>query len=87
MKNSYGISEEWLDEQIPYLKDGNWLYKFVGFCMGRRKKKLSYKEMYLLLYGLNRGKLGNGKAKEKAMNRILVIYKSHHNNKLPKGIR
>ena len=84
--NPYGIDEEWMDEPIPYLKDGNWLYRFVCFCMGRRKKKLTYKEMYLLLYGLNRGKLGNGKAKEKAMSRILAIYKSHHDNNLPKGV-
>lgn len=84
--NPYGISEDWLNETIPCLKDGNWLYKIVCFCLGRRKKKLSYKEMYMLLYGLNRNKIGNGKAKEEALKRILVIYKSHHNNRLPEGV-
>lgn len=77
----------WLNEKIPFLKDGNRLYNIVCFCLGKHKNKMSYKEMYLFLYGLNKGKLGEKTAKEKALLRILEIYKSHHNNKLPEGIK
>lgn len=84
--NPYGFDEKWLNEKIPFLKKSNWLYKFVCVCMGKSNKKLSYKEMYLLLYGLNRSKVGEKKAKEKAMYKILDIYKFHHSNQLPTGI-
>lgn len=86
MTNSIDFDSAWLDEKIPYLKDGDKLYRIVCFCLGKRKKKMSYKEMYLFLYGLNKGKLGEKPAKEKALFRILEIYKSHHDNNLPKGI-
>ena len=78
-------SIEWLEEPIKYLKRGNGLYKFLCFCIGRRRKKLSYKEMYMVLVELNRKSLGDEKAKKSALNRILQIYKDI-NNKLPNGI-
>jgi hypothetical protein len=48
---------------------------------------MSYKEMYLFIYGLNRSTLGEEKAKEMAMLRIIQIYKDLHNNKLPNGVK
>jgi hypothetical protein len=39
-----------------------------------------------LQYGLYRKKIGNEKAKKKAMNNILNIYKKLHNNNLPEEI-
>jgi hypothetical protein len=76
---------EWMEEPIECLERGNWLYRFVCFFLGKRKKKLTYQEMYMLLYGLNKGKLGEKESKKAAMNRILEIYKWSH-NKLPNGI-
>lgn len=79
---------EWLQERIPKLDKMNWLYQFVCFFMGKRKNKLTYKDMYLLLYGLNRNKIKNEKeVKELSMLKVLEIYKSLHNNKLPNGIK
>ena len=78
-------NEEWLDESIIEIKGSETLYKIICFLMGRRKKKLTYKELFVLIYGLNRKKYGEKKSKELAMLRILQIYKDLHDNKLPNG--
>ena len=75
----------WMNEKIQSVEHSNWLYKLCCFFLGKRKEKLTYEEMFLLLYGLNRNKLGDYKAKFQAMNQILKIYK-YQNNKLPDGI-
>lgn len=78
---------EWLQERIPKLDKMNWLYQFVCFFMGKRKKKLTYENMYVLLYGLNRNSVKEEQdAKKLAMARVLEIYKYLHNDKLPKGV-
>ena len=74
---------EWFEEKIEYIEGDKFLYKLVCFCLKGPKKRLSYKELYLLLYGLNRRKLGEENAKKKAMERIIEIYKSHHENNEP----
>jgi hypothetical protein len=74
---------EWFDEKIEKINDDKFLYKIVCFLLGGPKYRLSYKNLYLILYGLNRGKLGEEKAKKKAMERVIKIYKSHHNNNEP----
>lgn len=84
-KTSYDLS--WMNGKIPYLKKGNWLYRFCCFFLGKRKKKLTYKELYLILYGLNRKTIGEDKAKKQSLDRILQIYKDLHHNKLPKNIK
>lgn len=79
---------EWMEERIPFLVKSNWLYQIICFFMGKRKKKLSYKDMYILLYGLNRNNIKNEKeAKELSMLKVLEIYKSLHNNKLPNEVK
>lgn len=74
---------EWFDEKIEKINDDKFLYKIVCFLLGGPRYRLSYKNLYLILYGLNRGKLGEEKAKKKAMERVIKIYKSHHNNNEP----
>ena len=74
---------EWFDEKIDKINDDKYLYKIVCFLLGGPKYRLSYKNLYLILYGINKGKLGEEKAKKKAMERVIQIYKSHHNNKTP----
>lgn len=74
---------EWFEEKIEYIEGDKFLYKLVCFCLKGPKKRLSYKELYLLLYGLNKRKLGEENAKKKAMERIIEIYKSHHENNEP----
>ena len=74
---------EWFDEKIEYIKGDRFLYKLVCFCLKGPKKRLSYKELYLLLYGLNKRNIGYKNAKIKAVERIIEIYKSHHENNEP----
>ena len=74
---------DWMNETIPNLERGNWMYSIICFLMGKRKKKLTYKEYMMLLYGLNRKNLGDGKSIRKAGNKVLELYKYHHNGSLP----
>lgn len=76
---------EWLNETVVSVPYYNWLYKIVCFLFGKRKKKMTYQELFLLLYGLNRNKVGDKKAKEMALYKIVEFYKTI-NNKLPNGI-
>lgn len=74
---------DWLNEKIPYLYKSNWIYKIICFLLFRPKKKLSYKEYIMILYGINRHKLGDAEAKEKAIIKALDVYKYHHEGLLP----
>ena len=47
---------EWFNEKIERMPYNNWIYKIICFLMGKRKTKLTYKDLFLLLYGLNRKK-------------------------------
>ena len=76
----------WMEETVQSVEHANWLYRFCCFLLGKKKKKLTYKELFLLLYGINRRKMGDKEAKTFAMNQILKTYK-FHNNKLPNGIK
>ena len=73
---------DWIEEKIPRLAHSNWLYNLVCFTLGKRKEKLSYKEYMMIIYELNRKKLGDDKAKETATIRAINIYESL-NGKLP----
>lgn len=77
---------DWFNEKIDKINNDKFLYKIICFFLGGPKYRMSYKELYLLLYGLNKNTLGEEIAKKKSMNRILEIYKDLHNNKLPNGI-
>ena len=75
---------DWIKENVPNIKYCNWFYNFICFCLGKRKTKMTYEELYVLVYGLNKNKFGTQKAKEHALYFILDIYKDL-NNKYPKG--
>ena len=78
---------EWFDEKIEYIKGDKFFYKVICFLLGGHKKRLTYKQVYLLLYGLNKSRFGEDKAKKLAASRILDIYASHHNNEYPKDFK
>lgn len=73
----------WLDEKIDNINEGNWLYRLI--CLFLFRKKMTYKQMFLILYGLNKGKFGEKKAKQLALARIIDIYKEKH-GELPNGV-
>lgn len=85
MKNYEELMGEWLNEKILKIPHHNWLYQIICFLMLRGRRKLSYKDLFLLIYGTNRNKMGDKEAKEFALYKIVEIYKSL-NNKLPNGI-
>ncbi len=76
---------EWMLEKVPEIKGHSFFYKLVCFCTFRQRRKMNYKDLFVLFYGLHRRKLGERKAKEKALNTILKIYKEN-NGKLPEGL-
>lgn len=75
----------WLNEKLEKMPYNNWLYKVICFLMGKRKKKLTYKDMFLLLYGLNRKKYGDLEAKKISLYKIVEIY-TVNNKKTPNGM-
>ena len=72
----------WMKEEINFFPGPDWIYRVACFMLG--KKKLTYQQMFLVIYGMNRH-LGEKKAKEYALQRIIGIYEMN-NNKLPEGI-
>jgi len=73
---------KWMDEKIDSLPSANWLYKLCCFFLNCRKKKLSYKEFYLILRKLNEKQLGLEESSRFAFQRIIEIYK-FQNGKMP----
>lgn len=70
---------EWMEEPIKKVPSNQLLYNFVCFCLGRRKKKISYKELYILythIYG------DNENDKKKALDILLEIYKYNKEQEL-----
>jgi hypothetical protein len=72
----------WTKEEVEFLPVPNWIYRVACFML--RKKKLTYQEVFMLVYGMNKH-LGEKKAKEYAMQKIIWIYELN-NNKLPEGV-
>lgn len=71
--------KEWFDETVEQVPYNNGLYKLICFFTFKRKRKLSYKELYLFLLGLNRDrkvfKERQEELKNIVLNRIFEIYK------------
>ena len=86
MMNNIDLNMDWMKETVTEMKFCNWLYKFICFCLGRRKKKLTYEELYVFFYGLYKKKYTEKEAKALAVSQILETYKFLHNNNLPKDI-
>ncbi len=79
------INLRWMDIKVIDVPKNKRLYKFACWFLGKKEEKMSYKELYIFFYGLNKGRLGEYEAKKKALNKILEIYKYLNKNKLPKG--
>ena len=73
---------EWMNETIERLEKNNGIYKFACFLIGR---KLTYKEMFMLLENINRKKMGEEGSRKFALYQVIKIYK-FQNKKLPDGI-
>ena len=74
---------EWTWDKIEKVPTKQWLYNVICFLL--RKKKLTYQEMFLVLYGIFFKKFGEKKSKELAVERLIAIYE-FNNGVLPEGI-
>lgn len=72
----------WMKEEVNFLPFPDWIYRMACFIL--RKKELTYQEVFMIIYGMNRH-LGEQKAKEYALQKTIWIYEVN-NNKLPEGI-
>lgn len=67
---------KWMNETIENVPRNNFWYKIVCFLMGKRKTKMTYKEMYIFYTNTYEK---DDLCKEKAMDILLEIY--YFNNK------
>ena len=70
---------EWTNEKLEKVPYKNWLYRL--FCLATFRKRMSYKEMYLILVEINRGVDGEEKAKKRAFERIIEFYEYNNGNR------
>lgn len=76
----YEKNTEWMNEKVGKINGHRFFYFFVRFFMLKLRRKMTYKELFLLYYGIHRKSLGDGDAKRKALQTILKIYKENNGN-------
>ena len=64
----------WADEPVKKLPRNNFMYFLFCLFTFRPRKKMTYKEMYLVIAEVNRKKLGEEKANKLAFQRIIDFY-------------
>lgn len=74
------LNLQWLNEKVTKIDRHNFFYNFVCFFLFRFRRKLTYKELYLIYYGIHRNKIGEKNAKKKSLQTILKIYKENNGN-------
>lgn len=82
--NDYGIDLDlrWLNETVTEIKGHKFLYFIFRLVTFRLHRKLKYKELFLTYYGIHRKNIGEEKAKRKALDTVIKIYKEN-NGKYP----
>lgn len=74
---------KWLEEIVVDVPTNKRLFKFLRFILGKRKKGITYKELYIFYSNTYNIKgIEPSSIKTKAMENILAIY-YYNNNKLP----
>lgn len=68
----------WMNEKAPTIKGHEFFYKVICFFTFRARRKLKYSDLYLIYYGIHKRKMGDKKAKVKAFNTVLKIYKENN---------
>ena len=72
---------EWANERLLRLPKNNFMYFLFCLFTFRPRKKLTYKEMYLIISEVNRKALGLEKAKQLAFQRIIEFYEYNNGNR------
>ena len=80
-KVNYDLS--WMEEKLETVPVKQKLYKFICFISFRRKRKFTFKEMFVMMRNLNK-KFGERESSEIAMYKTLELY-NYQNGKYPAG--
>ena len=72
---------EWTNEPLKKLPKNNFMYFLFCLFTFRPRKKMTYKEMYLIIAEVNRKVLGEEKAKKLAFQRIIDFYEYNNGNR------
>ena len=64
----------WAEEPLKRLPKNNFMYFLFCLITFRPRKKMTYKEMYLIISEVNRKTLGQDKANKLAFQRIMDFY-------------
>lgn len=65
---------EWANEPLKRLPRNNFMYFIFCLVTFRLKRKMTYKEMFLIISEVNRKRLGQEKANKLAFERIMKFY-------------
>ena len=78
------IDISWMDETIENIPNAQGIYRLC--CCLLFKRRMTYANMYVLLYGLNKFKYKDNELelKEKIIKELAAIY-LYNNNQLPDG--
>lgn len=83
---SKNIDVNWMDETVENLPNIQGIYKL--FCFLLLKRRMTYSNLYVLTYALNKNKFKDNelKLKEKIIKDLALIY-YYNNNRLPEGFK
>lgn len=83
---SKNIDVNWMDETVENLPNIQGIYKL--FCFLLFKRRMTYSNLYVLTYALNKNKFKDNelKLKEKIIKDLALIY-YYNNNRLPEGFK
>jgi hypothetical protein len=74
---------KWMEEIVIDVPSNRFLFKFLRFILGKRKKGITYKELYIFYSNTYNIKgTESSSIKTKAMENVLAIY-YYNNKKLP----
>jgi hypothetical protein len=76
----------WTNEPLKKLPRNNFFYFLFCLLTFRPRKKMTYKEMYLIISEINRKTLGKREAEKLAFQRIIDFY-VFNNGEKPKDIQ
>ena len=75
------VNLEWTNERLKKLPKNNFMYFLFCLITFRPRKKMTYKEMYLIISEVNRKALGEEKAKRLAFQRIIDFYEYNNGSR------
>lgn len=75
------VDLSWADERLKKLPKNNFMYFLFCLFTFRPFKKMTYKEMYLIMTEVNRKVLGEEKSKRLAFRKIIDFYEFNNGNR------